>query len=118
MPTTTPTRGTYLLVCRDASNRLQMSPTEMGELLCEWLAWHDSLQAASRLRFCSPVETESCAVSKRLSSGHRFRPEEHAPVIGYLLIEADGLEDATEVAKGCPGLNRGFEIEVYRPFER
>ena len=120
MPVSSPTLATYLFVCRDSTNRRppRMSPTEMGSLLHEWLQWHDSLQSEGRLCFCSPVEGESSTVSNRLSPiGHVGR-ELQEPVVGYLLIQAESLENATAVARGCPGLNHGFSIEIYRPFER
>jgi hypothetical protein len=90
----------------------------MGSLLHEWLEWHDSLKAEGRLRFCSPVEAESRQVSRRLEPVGRAEEEQREPVVGYLLIEAGSLEEATEIARGCPGLNRGFAIEIYRPFDR
>lgn len=110
----------YLLVCRDASNRLlrNLSPAEIGSLLHEWLEWHDSLQAEGRLRFCSPVEDDSRQVSSRLDRVACAREEQREPVVGYLLIDAGSLEEATGVERSCPGLNRGFAIEIYRPFER
>jgi hypothetical protein len=64
------------------------------------------------------MEGESRSISHRLPSVDRGGAEASEPVIGYLLVEAGSLEDATEVARGCPGLNHGFVIEVYRPFER
>ena len=120
MTSTTPSRATYLLVCRDASRLLgpQLSPTEMGTLLHEWLQWHESLQASGRLRFSSPVEAESDPVCNRFLPSDQMRRDLARPLIGYLLVEAESLEDATEIARGCPGLRRGFVIEVYRPFER
>ncbi len=31
---------------------------------------------------------------------------------GYSLVKADSLEEATELAKGCPGLTVGGSVEV------
>lgn len=120
MTTTSPTRGTYLLVCRDAASGQcsQPSSAEMGALLHEWMEWHDSLRTAGRLRFSSPVEAESHPVCNRPMSLKQSGPDQRRPLVGYLLVEAESLEDASEIARGCPGLNRGFVIDVYRPFER
>lgn len=35
---------------------------------------------------------------------------------GYSIITADSLDAATEMAKGCPVLEGGAEIEVYETF--
>jgi len=113
-------RSPYLLVFRDASIRLRkpVSPYEIGSLLHEWLEWHELLESEGRLRFRSPVGSESQPVSSRIGAQVRLsRAEQKEPVVGYLLIDAMSLEEATEIARGCPGLERGFIVEVYRPFE-
>lgn len=90
----------------------------MGSLLHEWLKWHDLLELQGRLRFRSPVESETQAVSRKLGPQlDRSGAEQKEPVVGYLLIDAESLDEATKIARGCPGLERGFVVEVYRPFE-
>jgi hypothetical protein len=102
-----PSRATYLLVVRDGAARLGHadSPGQAGELLCEWLEWHDLLEAQGRLRFCGAVEAS------------RPSPrEELEPVIGYLVVDAASLQEASEVAGGCPGIRHGFTVEICSPF--
>lgn len=36
---------------------------------------------------------------------------------GYSILEADSLDDAVNVAKGCPVLQGGATIDVYETFE-
>ena len=36
---------------------------------------------------------------------------------GYAILRADTLDEATEMAKGCPVLTSGGSIEVYETFE-
>jgi hypothetical protein len=36
---------------------------------------------------------------------------------GYAILQADGLDAAAEMAKGCPILSSGGSIEVYEVFE-
>jgi hypothetical protein len=38
------------------------------------------------------------------------------PAGGYSIVSADSLDAATEMAKGCPVLQGGAEIEVYETF--
>jgi hypothetical protein len=33
-------------------------------------------------------------------------------VAGYILLRADSLDEATELAKACPGLDYGVSVEV------
>ena len=111
-------RSPYLLVFRDASIRLrkQISPAEIGSLLHEWLQWHDLLELQGRLRFRSPVESETQAVSGKPGRLGRLSAEQKEAVVGYLLIDAESLDEVTKIARGCPGLAHGFTVEIYRPF--
>ena len=106
-PIPRPSRATYLLVVRDgaAPFRHANSPGQAGELLCEWIEWHDLLKAQGRLRFCGAVE-----------ASHTSTREKPEPVIGYLLVNAANPEEASEVASGCPGITHGFTVEICRPF--
>jgi YCII-related domain-containing protein len=36
---------------------------------------------------------------------------------GYTIIQADGLDAATELGKGCPIVTSGGTVEVYETFE-
>jgi hypothetical protein len=90
----------------------------MASLLRDWLAWHDLLQAQEKLRFRCPVESESRSVVGKRGANVGLRVEQKEPVVGYLLVDATNLEEATEVAGGCPGLAHGFTVEIYPPFER
>jgi hypothetical protein len=36
---------------------------------------------------------------------------------GYAILQADGLDAAAEMAKGCPILSSGGSIEVYEVFK-
>lgn len=71
------------------------------------------------MRFRSPVDPMSRSVSSQSGTATSSSwCEQQEPVIGYLLVEAINLEEATEVAHGCPGLAHGFRVEIYSPYER
>ena len=120
MSVETTSRNPYLLVFRDCSveSRDALSPQQLGELLHEWLQWHDRLDSQGIVRFRSSVDAKSRSVSERgggLACSNRF--EQSEPIVGYLLIDAENFEKATDVARGCPGLMHGFVVEVYRSHE-
>ena len=121
MSITSLTRRNFLLVFRDASIHRQkpVLPAELGTILCQWLEWHDQLETQGKLRFRCPVEERSRSVSKPLGTPiNQPRCEQHEPVIGYLLVDARNFEEATEIARGCPGLAHGFRVEIYPSYER
>jgi hypothetical protein len=108
VPIPTLYRATYLLVVRDGAARCRHanSPGQAGELLCEWLEWHGLLEEQGKLRFCGAVE-----------ASRPCRKEALEPVIGYLLVNAASLEEASAIASGCPGITHGFTVEICRPFK-
>jgi len=121
MSITSLTRRTFLLVFRDASIHHQkpVPPAEIGSLLCRWLEWHDQLETQGKLRFRCPAGRRSRSVSEPLGTPmDQPRGEQHEPVIGYLLVDARDLEEAAEIARGCPGLADGFRVEIYSSGER
>ena len=41
---------------------------------------------------------------------------ERADTTGYLIVEADSVEEVLDLAKGCPVLQAGTKITVFEPF--
>ncbi len=66
-----------------------------------WAAWFQSMRS-QLVDAGQPVretrQVGDCSVSQRLA--------------GYTVVTADTLEDALALAQGCPGLQRGFGVEV------
>lgn len=42
--------------------------------------------------------------------------EERADTTGYLIVEADSVQEVLDLTKGCPVLERGTKITVFEPF--
>jgi hypothetical protein len=110
---------TYLLVFRDClrDGRANTSALEIGRILTRWIEWHDSLAAQRKMRFRGAVEPEVLRI-RGSSAGQvpLIRKEEVDPIVGYLLVDAANFDEATEIARACPGLEHGFAVEVCRPF--
>jgi len=57
-------------------------------------------------------------VAKTITEGGRVTDGPvGTPATGYTLIKADSLDQAVEIAKGCPVLRGGAEISVYEAFD-
>jgi hypothetical protein len=114
------TRTSHLLVFRDSSlrRRRSISRNEMGALLSKWFEWHDSLRAKGILCHCSAIDTPSGTVRRRVGRPALDVPSDQTePIIGYLVIDAADLQDATAIALGCPGLEHGFEVDIFRSYD-
>ena len=94
----------------------QPSPAEMQAMYSQFNAWRDKFQS------------NSADMGGRLGAGRLVtaQPTADGPFIevkelvgGYMIVSAASIEEATEVARGCPGLVRpgsGVEIiEIHGP---
>jgi hypothetical protein len=102
---------------RDAS----ASPEEMQKTVDLWHAWFKELEANGHLKDPGlPLDQSGSVIkgAKKLVSDGPFA-EAKDIVGGFTLITAKDLQQATELAKGCPILGSGGSIEVrpVLPFE-
>ena len=105
----------FLLVFRrdSVNNDPAPSPEQMQSMMKPWQDWMGSLAAQNKL----------------VSSGNRLAPEgrvikpgnviTNGPYVeikeaigGYIIIQADSLDEAVELSKDCPILQMGGNVEV------
>ena len=81
------------------------SPEEGAKFMAKWKAWVDGLGDAS-VNPGSPL-----GKSKTVSSGGVSDDVGSNPLSGFSIVEAESMDAALEMAKGCPHLEHGT-IEV------
>ena len=91
------------------------SPTEIQQHLARWKAWTDGMLAAGKLVGGQPLEYP--ATGKTVRGRDRVvtdgpYAESKDLVSGTLVIEAASLDEATELARGCPIFDLGVEGSV------
>jgi hypothetical protein len=96
---------------RDAD--MQMSPDEMQKMMQRWNDWiADGLKKGWMLDTGDGLLPDGRQVNaKKVISDGPF-VESKEIVGGYSLIEAETIDDAAELAKGCPVFERGGMVEV------
>ena len=108
------TEFTFLFRGRERS----ASPQELQKNMEKWVAWFKELDANGRMKDPgNPLAASGKVVSgkRKIVSDGPFA-EAKDVVGGYILIEAETLAEATDIAKGCPILEVGGSVEV-RPVE-
>lgn len=89
------------------------SPEEMQAHMADWQKWIGGLAESGKFLAGDPLAPEGSAV---LDMGKKVidRPlvEGKEVVGGYLIVKATSLNEATEMAKGCPGFEHDCTIEV------
>ena len=111
-PQTTP----YLLLFRNGGPdaHAHLSPAERLELAKRWNDWYDGLAAQKKVEHGRPL-----GLTGRVVSGNRGERVTDGPfaeakevVAGYIVLTVAGLDEATEIAKNCPGLAVGVTVEI------
>ncbi len=93
----------------------RLSPTEIQEHLAKWNAWTNSLLAAGKLAGAQPLAHPATGKTVRgqaklVTDGPYAESKDL--VSGTLIVEAESLDDAAELAKGCPILEFDGSVEV------
>lgn len=92
-----------------------LSPTELQQHLAKWNAWTDELIASGRHVGGQPLEYPATGKTvrgrDRIVTDGPFA-ESKDLVSGTLIVKADSLQAAAELARGCPILELDGSVEV------
>jgi hypothetical protein len=106
------TESEYLLLFRGTSWHHGLSPEELQQNLARFSAWFEQLRNEGRFKSGHPLVHEGKIVaSKEVVTDGPFAESKEA-IAGFFIIQAASLEQAVEIAKGCPGLGYGQTVEV------
>ena len=94
-----------------------MSPEEMQQMLQKWAAWiGDGLKSGWMVAAGDGLKTEGRVVNARKLITDGPFAEAKEIVGGYSIVQAETIDVAAELAKGCPVFIRGGFVEV-RPLQ-
>jgi hypothetical protein len=110
-----PAASEYLLLFRNNAWYQDLSPAEIEEAMNRFTAWFEQLNREGKFKSGGPLAAAGKTVSgKHLVTDGPFAESKEA-VAGFFVLQAESLNEAVEIAKGCPGLVFGQTVEV-RPF--
>lgn len=104
----------YLFLFRGQTWAEGLSPSELQESMSTFMAWFERLTETGVAKGGQPLHKES----RVLTGGHQLTitdgpfAEANEAIGGYFLIVAESLDAAVELAKECPTLRYGQQIEV------
>jgi hypothetical protein len=108
----------YMLLFRGIAWDDGISPEEVQSVLDRWDAWFDRLTQEGKATLGQPLTHDGTVVSggkgQKVVDGPFAESQE--AVAGYILLRVASLEEATAIAKECPGLEYGMSVEV-RPID-
>jgi len=104
----------FLFVFRaDYSVMPKSSPEEMQAMMKRWMDWLGNIAAQNKLTDQGNRLNASGKVVKPnnvIADGPYMEIKES--IGGYSIVKAESLEEAVELAKGCPILTAGGNVEV------
>jgi len=111
---TTAAKSEYLLLLRNTQIEKRLSLNEMEEAMRQFNDWLDRWNRAGVIKAGQPLSNEGktiTAANPRTMADGPF-PEAKEAVGGYILIQADSMEEAMKVASEWPLLAYGAFVEV------
>jgi hypothetical protein len=112
---THPTTSEYLLLFRGTTWDEGLSPEQIREIMSRWGAWMDRLTEEGKLQGAQPLDRHvGKIVSWKKGTTVVDGPlaESKEAIGGYFLLKLNSLEEALEIAKECPALEYGVQVEV------
>ena len=110
----TQTQNEYMLLFRGTHWDKGLSPEEIQKMVGQWYAWFERLTQEGKCKAGHPLEREGKIVSSRKGRTVADGPfaESKEAIGGYFLLQVDDINEAVEIAKQCPGLDYGIDVEV------
>ncbi len=104
----------FLFVYRNNSTNLPIgSPEEMQVITKKWMDWIGGIAAQNKL---TDRGNRLAPAGKVVKPGKVITDGPYSEIKeligGYSIVKAASLEEAAEIAKGCPGLEFGGNVEV------
>jgi hypothetical protein len=109
------TTSEYMLLFLGTGWHKPLSPEEIQKVMGQWYALMDRLTQQGKLKDAHPLDRfEGKIVSSRKGRRVADGPfaESKEAIGGYFLLQVHDLEEAVEIAKQCPALEHGVDVEV------
>jgi hypothetical protein len=107
----------YAILIMDTEGSLSLSPADHGAWMAEVGAWYEKNGAAGTLADggaqLQPAHTARTVRSTGVTDGPFMETKEILG--GFSMLRADGIDEAIEIARTWPGVDRGWITIEVRP---
>jgi hypothetical protein len=86
-----------------------VSPEDMKKTMDSWMTWFGSFKE-NMVDGGNPFAMDGKSVS---SQGVETIAADKWPATGYTIINANDMDEAVTIAKGCPAITEGGSVRVY-----
>jgi hypothetical protein len=102
----------YLLLFRNTGWHKDLSPEEIQQNMARFTAWFERLSDKGQFKSGGALMHDGKILPRRNTVTDGPFAESKEAIAGFFVIQADSLEQAVEIANGCPGLEFGQTVEV------
>jgi hypothetical protein len=102
----------YLLLLRGGRPMTTKTEAEQKAEMQDWGAYMGGLGEKGQLVGGLPLQSGGAVVSGKGTKSEPVKSASEGIVGGYLIVKADSLEQAAEIAKSCPHIVNEGNIEV------
>jgi hypothetical protein len=110
----TKTMKEYMLIFRNEKKDTDVKPSEeqMNTMMHQWQTWIGGIAEKGKYSGTNRLLPEGKTIrsNKVITDGPYVEAKE--VVGGYLIVKANSIDEAMEMAKSCPGLLYGGNVEV------
>lgn len=109
----TPTTSSeYMLLFKGTLWDRNLSPEELQQVMTRWMTWLDRLTREGKVKAAQPLANQGKIISWRKEAAVDGPFAESKEAIGGYFLLTVSEEEALEIAKECPALKYGVEVEV------
>jgi len=106
------TTGEYILLFRNNAWYQDLTPGQIEETMDRFSAWFEKVNREGKVKSGAPLAAAGKTVTNsQIVTDGPFAESKEA-IAGFFVIQAESLDEAVEIAKGCPGLEFGQTVEV------
>ncbi len=108
------TTSGYIIFFRGNNWDKNLSPEELQKVTSDFMAWFERLSVEGIAKGGAPLEAETRVVSASTGRVHSDGPfaESKEAIGGFFLLQVGSMDEAVEIAKQCPTLKYGVNVEV------
>ena len=102
----------FMLLFRLQPSEQQPTPEQLTAMHQQWGSFIGTIAAQAKLVSTSRLGFEGNTIDKTLAVSPGISIANNETLSGTMVVKAITLDDATEMAKGCPVLALGGSVEV------
>lgn len=103
----------FLLLIRENADYGDLSVEDMQADIQEHIKWVETLVENGNFKDGNPLDSTGATLKDGITTDGPY-VETKECVSGYYFLLANSLDEAKELAKGCPDLKRGATLEIRR----